>query len=257
MRSMRRNRTKFLSVALVVSAVGLAGSVNASPVLQIVDGTGVQRTIGSFPSVPSADPAGNGGMTIGHAEAGVGNIPLDTQGYASSYLYLSDPSNVGGNDWVTFTLLGDGDSSFNNQFTFSYFGGGTTTWTLHITPNGTSQTVLIPTNTLLDFSYLSGNGQCAGNSPVGTCPNNYNPLAANFFMGALPGINEGNFSYIGLSDAGATNDTCGNIAGDCDFQDMTIGVTVPEPGSIFLVAVGLFGLGLVFGSRGQRKAYAA
>ena len=255
MRLTRCNTTRFLSAALVVSAIGFAGSAVASPLLYVVsDNTappaGV-RGIGTFPSVPTGSPdATTGGMSIGVTEGTPGALPVGTQGYASSYLWLSDPVNAFDN--VTFTFLGDGDASFNNVFRVN----NADVFALNTTAFGTSQTFSMPTNQLISFSYRTGAATPLTISNDGTS-NTYSASGPDFWIGGLPGTNQGTLAMLGLSDAGATGDNCGGTAADCDFQDMHVNVTVPEPGSIFLVALGLLGLGLVFGSSGRQKAYAA
>jgi len=242
----------FLAMITAGTALLVAGAANASPMLQIVPGgTGTP----GFPCVPFPDtppsnvtgcPAGSNGtpdaansMQIGTIEVGVMAFPGNTQGY------IGQVDLTGGPATVRFTLIGDGDASFNNEFCAG--AGFAQCFTLHVNPFGTTFTVQNVGDGLIPFEFITG---ATAPKTVVNGSNTFDPFNPNFFItnssnpSSLNASLVGTSMDLGLSDSGSTSDHCGvGVAGDCDYQDMRVRVAVPEPSSIALLAAALGGLG--------------
>jgi hypothetical protein len=232
---------KLISVTLALISLGAASTAAyAVPMLQIVNPTGT--TAGStFPSLgaaPGNDPGANGDMSVGASEPGTSPFTAGTPGYVSSYLNLTQAANL------IFTLIGDGDAAYNNKFCV-----GASCLTLHLNPYGTSFVVNNVAAGLIPFSFSTGATTPQTVANDGTS-NSYSTSGPDFMITDFSTTSLTATSMdLGLSDAGSTSDYCSSTGtrGDCDFQDMRVRVTVPEPDTIFLIGIGL--LGLRFASR--------
>lgn len=157
---------------------------------------------------------------------------------------------------VTFQYMGKGNSSLANQFWIDSDNNGSID--LKLFDNTTSScTMAGPTSPvcgagsqftaffnagLIPFMYVTGEGVDLINDGI----NNPDTALGNepgFFLGADPYLASGPFDtsgtavYAGLSDLPA--------AGDHDFQDMGVRMSVPEPSGMALAGLALGGLAFV------------
>jgi len=281
--------TKIAAAVLgVVATMGVAGVANAAPLLQILGPNLFQETTGdaggtSYPwgggsgggaGVPSANAGwpnnGGGGYPPGFAPdpsfPPSGGGALGTSGYDTSYLFLTQDANV------TFQFMGAGDSSLQNHFLVGgveLFRDGVTNpiavagdppaysgitsggqfgqnqYTIFIdVPNGGGY---------VQFSFVTGNGVTLTNNGTDGNPSDESGLPG-YMLGIDPYLATGTFQtegtavFAGLSDRSRLNPD-GSCCLDHDYQDMGVRISVPEPGSIFLLGAGL--MGLAFGRRRQ------
>ncbi len=273
--------TKIASVVLgAVVAMGAAGVANASALLQIVGATANNQEVIGDPGGTAYPYAGGPGPGAGvpssawtpppgpgfAPDPSFGNV-LGTSGYHSSYLNLTESANV------TFQFMGGGNSSLQNHFwlnpgtgyidLFQDSHGGVTNPCPVLPgataptcdklvggPLGQNQYTFFLSAGLIAFQFITGapNNVILDNLGVGNGNPDPHDLTKNlpgYFLGVDPYLATGQFDtsgrvvYAGLSDLPAS--------GDHDFQDMGVRVSVPEPGSIFLIGIGM--VGLAFGRR--------
>jgi len=220
-----------LAIALAVAtALGLASQARAG--LRVVDAAGnLVPNAGPWPLEPvhtAFESGPQGQMTMGSDEAPpafLNNIPTGTRGYGGMFLQMTDPTAP-----VTFTMLGHGDATFNNEFVVP----GCLDWTVAGTPVGTTVTCVVTpsVDNLVPFSFYanSNSGNIAANDLVHNGRPTLNAPYAQpdfglFRMKQSLLLNQGTAFWIGFSDGGGA----GNGQPDFDFQDMVIIVSVPEP----------------------------
>jgi hypothetical protein len=211
------------------------------------------------------DDAGNitGGWPTGPGLGPDPSLPPNwgTSGFNSSYLILMQDA------WVKFQFMGAGNSTQRNSFYLDWNydgdyddpgellfvddnGDGTGTPPCAVTPAGATAPTCTEENEkkfylragAIPFAYLTGRGIWLENDGTGLGnPSPYNDLPG-YLVGCDPYQAAANHersckhaAYVGLTDL--------PDPGDHDFQDMGVRIHVPEPGSLALLGLGLFGVG--------------
>ncbi len=263
-------KTKIVMAVLgTIATLGVASLANANPMLVVVDSTGTQvlnYPTSSYAQLPPSGPIPGGPGPQGAIQVGTdevppaypNNIPSGLNGYAGNYLELVDSSvALGTMENVTFTAMGHGDASQNNEFIVN---GGLIDWTISsVTPGVTQASASVAVGSLINFLFNSpGVTPPLGGSNPTINDGIHNPMPQGTSPTAGPGtpgfalfndnqsgdLTQGTNFWIGLSDGGTPN---GPNPGDADFQDFVIKASVPEPGTTLLLAAGL--LGLAYGRR--------
>lgn len=242
---------KLTTIAFVLAALGLAGAVQAGPILQVVTGNpgSLVSSAGPWPVAPEDawfESGPQGQMTIGTDEAPPAfpnNIPTGTEGYGGQFLWLAGD---GSNATVVFTQEGHGDAAFNNEFVVG--GGCAIDWKTASTPVSTTVSCSLPTGQLIPFYFIANDGNNAHN-PINNGTDNGRPTLNaphyvpsfglfNFDQSDPSSLNQGVSFWVGLADGGTS-------PGDVDYQDQVIRVTVagvPEPATLALIGLGLAAL---------------
>ncbi len=151
-----------------------------------------------------------------------------------------------------FTYLGAGNSTSPNSFTVINGSGGSITFCTQpgmaacgggpATPVGTTETLTLPADSLIPFSFTSPAGTV--NSDTVLNPSNVSYIA--FVPGTTNNIGPGSPGYLGFSDLAFNS-------GDKDFQDLGVRVAeVPEPASLPFLGVAVL-IGVAFYAR-RRKS---
>ncbi len=216
-------------------------------------GPGMPTINGGWP----ADP--NMGVDMG-SPPGAGNTGIS--GWDASYLNLTQASNV------TFQFTGKGNASNHNQFWVYTGAAWTMLWDNQSNSNGTCGTNGTSLNCpfagseqtyffdagLVPFLFADlSNGQNAVNDGANNPSPDQTGLGG-YFLGCDPYMISGSYPpaqntcnavYAGFTDGGVPG-----RPGDHDYEDLSVRVTVPEPGSLFLLGAGLLG----FAGVRRRKA---
>lgn len=219
-------------------------------------GTPSTTTIGApWPNAPGFAPD----PTFGNA--------MGTSGWDTSYLWLSHSASV------TFQFMGGGNSSLANQFwvngvqIFQDPPSNNATDPCAVTPNGATAPTCTPGvnqftipitvaagGGYVPFMFVTGTGATSINDGINNPPDDSG--LPGYMLSADPYLAPGPYSclqansewcnavYASLSDLPRTG------GGDHDYSDMSVRITVPEPGSLFLLGAGLIG----FAGVRRRKA---
>ena len=267
-----------MAVGLAVAALGSVSTANAVPLLQIVTVSGQ----GSSPEVVgdaggSVYPyAGGPGVGAGVPSStttpnpwpnGPGFAPdpsfpgSGTSGWDTSYLWLTQSANV------TFQFMGGGDSSYANQFwvngvqLFQDPPSNNATDPCAVTPNGATapsctagvNQFTIPITVAAGGGYVPFWFVTGAPTPVTVTndginnPNDESGLPG-YMLGADPYLAPGPFSCLQANGESCTTvyaalSDRSRVGGlDHDYSDMGVRITVPEPGTVFLLGIGMMGI---------------
>lgn len=223
-------------------AIGDPGGTNYTngPTSGASNGPGMPTDLGGWPA--SSNFA---------ADTSFGNA-LGITGYDGSYLKLDQAG------MVTFEFMGKGDAGNHDIFQLWLNGAWATVWDNTSTTNGTcgvSGTTPNCSSSLSQQSYYLNAGLIAFQFENLTTPglttndglNNIkeNPAGPAYFLGVDPYLAGSQYQTSGSAVYAGLTDLPSGLAGDHDYEDLVVRVSVPEASNLLLLSAGLLGLGLV------------
>ena len=254
-------RTALKLAAAAVLASGSIGVVNAVPMLRIdPGGTNNAEVIGDSGGTLYSNPSQSGGPGIGlpslrglwpstpnfQPDPSFGSA-LGMPGWHGNYLYLTEDAVV------TFEYLGRGDATALDKFQIDTGSGWqdvfdnqtSTTCDMNGNCGATGrQSIFIdvgPNGGYIPFRYLAAIGHFNADTFTNGSdnPDTETGLRGGFFLGCdpyryAPGERSCSVAYAGLTDLPSI--------GDHDFQDLGVRISVPEPGTLALLGLGIAGL---------------
>jgi len=166
---------------------------------------------------------------------------------------------------VTFQFLGKGDSSLQNLFQIFDADANiwVTKWDSKSATNGTTGVSGLITPIYTDapgssftqffkagligfrFETIGANGLIADVSNDGFSNIHDNPIGPHFFLGVDPYLATGKFDNSGSAVFAGLTDQGFVTAGDHDYEDLVVRISVPEPGILALLMAGLLSFGVL------------